>query len=41
MNHDICYRNNSTRKGKHKCDDIMFTNLNELKPKGWREHLDK
>ena len=41
MHHDICYRDNPSKAGKHKCDDKMLQDLNELKPRGWREHVDK
>ena len=27
MHHDICYRDNDTRGGKHKCDDKMLQDL--------------
>jgi len=41
MQHDICYRDNPSIKGKHTCDDTMLKRLTELKAKGWREHVDK
>lgn len=41
MRHDICYRDNNDRKGKHKCDEIMLRDLKILKPKDFREKIDK
>ena len=42
MRHDICYRDHATEKGgKHKCDDVMLTELNVLHPKTVRERIDK
>ena len=35
MRHDICYRDNE--EGKHKCDDEMLQELDELQPRGFRE----
>ena len=39
MRHDICYRDNP--EDKHKCDDAMLQELQQLKPKGLREWQDK
>ena len=39
MRHDICYRDNE--EGKHKCDDIMLQELDELQPRGFHEKIDK
>ena len=41
MRHDICYRDNNTKVGKHKCDDIMLRELDVLEPKGIREKIDR
>ena len=41
MNHDICYRDNDTRKRKLICDDEMLKELDELKPENVREKIDK
>ena len=41
MRHDICYRDNNSKKGKHKCDDCMLKELDEMQPKGFREKLDR
>ena len=41
MRHDICYRDNNTREGKHQCDDTMLEELDVLQPRGFREKLDK
>ena len=41
MNHDICYRDNSTKKGKQDCDDEMLKELKVLKPKDLRERVDR
>ena len=42
MRHDICYRDNgNTKDGKHKCDDEMLNELDQLKPNGFRERLDR
>ena len=41
MRHDICYRDHSTKEGKHKCDDAMLHKLGELKPRNLRERFDK
>ena len=30
MHHDICYRDNNTKKGKHKCDDIILQVLDTM-----------
>ena len=39
MHHDICYRDNPTKKKA--CDDTMLNELNNLEPKNWRESIDK
>ena len=42
MRHDICYRDHEKDKGgKHMCDDRMLQELKEMKPKGFREKLDR
>ena len=41
MRHDICYRDNSTKTGKQKCDDNMLIELDVLKPIDLREKIDK
>ena len=41
MRHDICYRDNSTKTGKQKCDDKMLMELDLLEPKNLREKFDK
>ena len=41
MHHDICYRDNSTKVGKQKCDDEMLIELDLLEPKDLREKIDK
>ena len=41
MRHDICYRDNDSKKGKHRCDDKMLKELDEIQPKGIRQKLDK
>ena len=41
MKHDICYRDNDSKEGKHICDDKMLKELDEIQPKGIREKLDK
>ena len=41
MHHDICYRDNDTKKGKQKCDDYMLHELDWLKPKNLRERIDR
>ena len=41
MHHDICYRDNQTKEGKHKCDDEMLQELDMLHPKGIREIIDR
>ena len=42
MRHDICYRDHSEEKGgKHRCDDAMLSELDELTPKNMRERIDK
>ena len=41
MQHDICYRDNNSKKGKEKCDDEMLKELDILKPKDAREKIDK
>ena len=38
---DICYQDNTTKEGKHKCDDLMLQELDELKLRGFREKIDK
>ena len=39
LQHDICYRDNDTKKGKHKCDDVMLSSLKKMKPKNFRERV--
>ena len=39
LKHDICYRDNENNK--HECDKQMLTNLNVMKPKGFRERVDR
>ena len=41
MHHDICYRDNQTKEGKHHCDDEMLQELDMLHPKGIREKIDR
>ena len=41
MRHDICYRDNNSKEGKHKCDDKMLKELDGMQPKGFREKLDR
>ena len=41
MQHDICYRDNNTKEGKHECDDRMLRELDVLQPKGIREKIDR
>ena len=41
MKHDICYRDNDSKEGKHMCDDKMLKELDEMQPKGVREKFDK
>jgi len=39
MRHDICYRDNEGNKSA--CDRKMLVELNDMKPKGIREHIDR
>ena len=41
MRHDICYRDNDTKDGKHKCDDVMLKELDTMQPNGFREKIDR
>ena len=41
MHHDICYRDNDSKKGKQTCDDKMLEKLDILRPKNWRESVDR
>lgn len=41
MHHDICYRDNGTKSGKQECDQKMLKELRVLKPKDFRESIDK
>ena len=41
MRHDICYRDNETKEGKHACDDEMLKELDVLEPKGIRKRIDR
>ena len=42
MQHDICYRDNETKEGKHVCDDKMLKELLVvLEPKGIKEKIDR
>ena len=41
MNHDICYRDHNTKKGKLICDDEMLKELDELEPENIRKRIDK
>ena len=41
MRHDICYRDDETKVGKHACDDEMLKELDVLEPKAIRERIDR
>ena len=41
MYHDICYRGNNTKEGKHKCDDIMLQESDTMQPRGFCEKLER
>ena len=41
MRHDICYRYNNIKEGKHGCDDLMLQELDVLQSKGIREKIDR
>ena len=41
MRHDICYRDNNTKDGKHVCDRLMLDDLYQMKPKNFREKVDR
>ncbi len=42
MRHDICYRDRADEVGgKHRCDDQMLLELEQLEPKAIRERVDK
>ena len=41
MRHDICYRDTNTKDGKHSCDRLMLDDLYRIKPKNFREKLDR
>ena len=40
MQHDICYRGNDTKEGKHARDGEMLKELDALEPNGIREKMD-
>ena len=39
--HDVCYRDNDSKKGKKEYDRKMLVSLRELIPKNMRERFDK
>lgn len=39
MRHDICYRDHED--DKHGCDRLMIQELNDIKPRGFREKIDR
>ena len=39
MRHDICYRDHPHEKKR--CDNVMLEELGNIKPKNWRESIDK
>ena len=39
MHHDICYRDHED--DKHACDRQMIQELNDMKPRGLREKIDR
>ena len=39
MRHDICYRDHPHEKKR--CDNVMLEELDNIKPKNWRESIDK
>ena len=41
MRHDICYRDNETKEGKHACDDEMLKELDVLDPKDIRQRINR
>ena len=41
MRHDICYRDNETKEGKHASDVKCCRNLDVLEPKDIREKIDR
>ena len=41
MHHDICNRDNNTKKGKHEYDDIVLQELDIMQPREFREKLDR
>ena len=41
MRHDICYRDNETKEGKHACDDEKLQELDVLEPKCIQETVDR
>ena len=41
MRHDICYRDNETKEGKHASDDEMLKELDVLESKCIREKIDR
>ena len=41
LKHDICYRDSDSKRDKHVCDDVMLKSLKDMKPKGFREKVDR
>ena len=47
LQHDLCFRNaeklpkNQSLPAKHKCDDVMLKSLKSMKPKNFRERVDR
>ena len=41
LHHDICYRDSNNKKDKHVCDKKMLNNLKTIKPKNFREKVDR
>jgi len=41
LKHNICYRDNSTKKGKLECDKQMLDSLSQKKTKGIWKSFDK
>ena len=41
LSHDLCFRDNDTLAGKHKCERIMLSDLKKLKSKTFGEKVMK
>ena len=41
LQHDICYRDSKSKSDKHDCDQVMLKDLKKIKPRNFRERVDR